>query len=167
MGTEDFIKGPTYSGEIDFWHSRSVISTELGEFEVVLEMVTDEDRDPPDKTMIERCEHLVLFLQRNVDVIKEIVKGAYRHIVRVDPRELEISQIPLNLSFDGLKARIAARKLIVSRFVSSGVKTFETRILIIPDWDREHALNMRLVDDQITEINGYQFHLRDDELVLE
>jgi hypothetical protein len=167
MRKEDFIKSETYSGEIDFWHFREFIRTEFGDFEAILEMATDEDHDPPDETMIEICEQLVLFLQRNVNLIEEIVKGAYRRVSRVDPQELKVSGIPLNLSLNELKERICARKLIVSRFVVGHTKTFETRIVITPDWDHEHALNMRVVDHQITEINGYQFHLRDGELVFE
>jgi hypothetical protein len=166
MTKDDFQKGPFISGEIEFWYSRPKVQSKLGAFDVILEMLDEGDHNPPDDRMIMTVNELIAFFQARIELIEAVVFGAYLYLSRTSPRELELSGVPRDLPKGRIKKHLSGLKLVVSRHMTGSKFSYETRVLVIPDWDHEHALNMTVFRNEITEINGYKYEFEAEELHL-
>jgi hypothetical protein len=167
MAPSDFLTDQHRDGESRFWHSKVTVPTDLGDFQVVLEMAAIDDADPPDERMIQVVNGLIEFCQRNAPSIRDIVFGAYRSMQRAQPQELEHNNVPLTLSESEVTAHIASRNLIITRDGKRSSSTYRTRILLVPFWDEEHGIDMNVVNNEITDINDSEYRLVDGELMLD
>lgn len=159
MNISEFQKQPRGPYLFDHWVWNKRVRTPLGDFSVELQMLGDNDTNPPDDEMLKRAFELVRYAEAHGDYLLDIVFGYYRLAEESD--WLDMADVPSGLSRETVSSQVREdRTLVVSRHLDWN-EPYNSAIHIVPLWDEEHGLSLEFRDGQIVSANDEPFRLED------
>jgi hypothetical protein len=159
MTAAEFQKQPRGPYLCDHWVWHRRVPTPLGDFSVELQMLGDDDTNPPDEEMLRRASELVRYAETHGDYILDIVFGYYRLAGESD--WLDMAGVPRGLTRETVSSQVRdERTLVVSRHLD-WAEPYDSAIHVVPLWDEEHALTLEWRDGQIVSANDEPFRLED------
>jgi hypothetical protein len=157
MTTSEFQKQPRAPYLFDHWVWNKLVSTPLGNFSVELQILGDDDSNPPDEEMLRRASELVSYAESHGDYILDIVVGYYRLAGESD--WLDMAGVPRGLTRETVSSQVREdRTLVVSRHLDWD-EPYDSAIHVVPLWDEEHALSLEFEGGEIVSANGEPFRL--------
>ena len=147
------------------WTWSNQVSTPLGRFRVELQTL-ESPRTEPDDEMVKLAEELVAYAESHGDYILDVAYGDFRRWTTVDPGWLDSCGLPQNLGRDAIPKHVGGCVLTVIRDLDSD-DPYTSLVRIVPEWDDEHGLEMKLRDGAIVEVSDMPFTLKGGVLVFE
>jgi hypothetical protein len=146
MKRDEFRKDKSGAYAFDLYAWRKKARTEIGSFLVEVVM---EDQEPLTDQLVEAANELVTVGSANCDTILSIAHQSYLLVRQNDSHWIEICGVPLDVEKKDVMKYVNHRAFSI-RSNPKSRKKFDSVIHLIPDWDDEHSLYIRVTGNKLT-----------------
>lgn len=141
MDISEFKKDEDGVYEFGHYDWTNELKTNIGDFELYITMA--QHGISPPSNVFELAEQLLSFVQSNTEVIVEAIFEHYSAVRKDNTSWLEQCDVPTDLDPSTVMDYAEDLSLGIAQDLDNP-EIFESFVHIVPDWDLEHALFLRL-----------------------